>query len=375
MRSKTHDDQPPPAAPPATKKQKAETEQKAKGEAAQSSESKKRSLDEPASSTQTEAVRKAKRGRKAAEAEKTPPKPAPDSETAVIEVATQVATQESDETVKEVATQVATQESDEKRCFFCNLAESQSVKAFQVNSKKAGTYKCQKCTSSRTYFYDSGDFPHIIKLTEEDRWKFFQSCKDATKDKQLEMIRSLKTSNIDNKIHETGYKGRFIPESVLTKKGYDVERIKNNSAPEDKYEDVKLGWCYRINIKKDDFTHQQGTKNSDEYEATDRPGSASSESIGAKMTKMLSALSAGKENSALSKKRIGLIEKEKTYLNKLKMEIRLNKVPKCMNANDAFKSLFEQVEAIDHLDDNFDEKLAEYRAASSPMVKALKMFV
>ena len=224
MRSKTHDDQPPPAAPPATKKQKAETEQKAKGEAAQSSKSKKRSLDEPASSTQTEAVKKAKSGGKAAEAEKTPPKPAPDSETSVIEV----------------ATQVATQGSAEKRCFFCNEAESQSVKAFQVNSKKAGTYKCQKCTSSRTYFYHSGDFPDIIKLTEEDRWKFFQSCKDATKDKQLEMIRSLKTSNIDNKIHETGYLGHFYPESVLTKKGYDVERIKNNSAPEDMFEDKKL---------------------------------------------------------------------------------------------------------------------------------------
>ena len=169
MRSKTYDDQPPPAAPPATKKQKAETAQKAKGEAAQSSESKKRSLDEPASSTQTEAVKKAKSGRKAAEAEETPPKPAPDSETGVIEV----------------ATQVAAQGSVEKRCFFCNEAESQSVKAFQVNSKKAGTYKCQKCTSSRTYFYKSGDFPEIIKLTEEDRWKFFQTCKNAQKKKPV----------------------------------------------------------------------------------------------------------------------------------------------------------------------------------------------
>ena len=98
------------------------------------------------------------------------------------------------------------------------------------------------------------------------------------------------------------------------------------------YEDRKLGWCYRIDIKKADFTHQQGTKNSDEYEATDRPGSFSSESLGANMTKMLSALSAGtKDNSPLSKKRIALIEKEKTNLNKLKMEIRLNKVPRCID--------------------------------------------
>ena len=94
------------------------------------------------------------------------------------------------------------------------------------------------------------------------------------------------------------------------------------------------------------------------------------------MTKMLSALSAGtKDHSALSKKRIGIIEKEKTNLNKLKMEIRFNKVPKCMNANDAFSSLFEELDAIDHLDDNFDEELAEYKEASIPMVKALKQFV
>ena len=46
-----------------------------------------------------------------------------------------------------------------------------------------------------------------------------------------------------------------------------------------------------------------------------------------------------------------------------------------MNANDAFSSLFEQLDAIEHLDDNFDEKLAEYKAVSIHMVKALKQFV
>ena len=97
-------------------------------------------------------------------------------------------------------------------------------------------------------FYNSGDFPDIIKLIEEDRWEFFQSCKNASKGAQLELVRSLKTSNVDNKMHETGYKGRFIPEGVLEKKGYDVDRIKSNSAPEDKYEDAKLGWCFRIDI-------------------------------------------------------------------------------------------------------------------------------
>ena len=127
---------------------------------------------------------------------------------------------------------------------------------------------------------------------------------------------------------------------------------------------------------KADFTHQRGTKNSDEYEGTDRASSSSSESLGANMTKMLSALSAGtKDNSPLSKKRIALIEKEKTNLNKLKMEIRLNKVPKCMNVNDAFNSLVEQLDAMDHLADNFDEKFANYKEASSPMVRALKQFV
>ena len=163
---------------------------------------------------------------------------------------------------------------------------------------------------------------------------------------------------------------------VLTACASRRVKIKINSAPEDMYEDRKLGWCYRIDIKKADFTHQRGTKNSDEYEGTDRPGSSSSESLGANMTKMLSALSAGtKDNSPLSKKRIALIEKEKTNLNKLKMEIRLNKVPKCMNVNDAFNSLVEQLDAMDHLADNFDEKFANYKEASSPMVRALKQFV
>ena len=64
MRAKTHDDQLPPETPPASKKQKTEAEKKAKGEAAQKDKSKKRSLVETASSTETQAVKKTKGGKK-----------------------------------------------------------------------------------------------------------------------------------------------------------------------------------------------------------------------------------------------------------------------------------------------------------------------
>ena len=46
-----------------------------------------------------------------------------------------------------------------------------------------------------------------------------------------------------------------------------------------------------------------------------------------------------------------------------------------MNVNEAFSSLFEELDALDHLDENFDEKLAEYKEASIPMIKALRQFV
>ena len=46
-----------------------------------------------------------------------------------------------------------------------------------------------------------------------------------------------------------------------------------------------------------------------------------------------------------------------------------------MNVNEAFSSLFEELDALDHLDEKLDEKLAEYMEASIPMIKALRQFV
>ena len=193
----------------------------------------------------------------------------------------------------------------------------------------------------------------------------------------------MKKCNIDNKIIESGYEGRYIPEGVLREKGYDVDRIKKNSGPEDMHEDAKLGMCFRIDIKKADYTHQQGAMNSDEYDGTDPARSSPKENIGAEVTKMLSGLSDStkkvfriKERIGLiERERIGLIEREKTNLNNLKMEIRLDKVPACMNTNVAFSSLFKELDEIDAHDDNFDDKLAEYRQNSYPMIKVLGQFV
>ena len=133
--------------------------------------------------------------------------------------------------------------------------------------------------------------------------------------------------------------------------------------------------CYRIDIKKADYTHQQGAMNSDEYDGTDPARSSPKENIDAEMTKMVSALSDSTKKAFRIKERIGLIEREKTNLNNLKMEIRLDKVPACMNTNVAFSSLFKELDEIDAHDDNFDDKLAEYRQNSYPMIKVLGQFV
>ena len=163
---------------------------------------------------------------------------------------------------------------------------------------------------------------------------------------------------------------------MLKQKGYDVERIIRNCTEDDKFEDPKLGWCYRVDIKKIGYTHAQGTKNSDEYEGTDRPSSGSNDNIGTKMKNLLSTLAAsGKENSATSKKRIGLVEKEKTSLNKLKGEIKMYKVPRYMNVDEYFSAMFLELDNLDHLDEAFEEKLAAYKETSLHVCKALRNFV
>jgi len=263
----------------------------------------------------------------------------------------------------------------EKRCYFCNVGETElSGEQLQVHSSRECTFRCKKCASSRVYFYGSGDFPDIIKLTEEDRWKFFQSIKHANKQAKLEMVRSLKTTNVNDKIHETGYKGRFIPEGVLKVQGYDVERIKATTPQEDIKEDKQLGTCYRINIQKVDFTHTQGTKNSDEYEGTDRP-SSSRQDGGARLSEMMNMLKRdSKEHMAKRTKRRVMVDKEILVLNKMKMDIRLNKVPKEMNPNASIEKMVGDLEALDLDSDQFDQKLADFKQVSTPLMKALKMF-
>ena len=373
LRAKTFDENFQQESAPATKKQKAAAE-KEEGEAAQKDKSKKRKKDgENAEKEEGEAAQKNKAKKRKKDGENAEKEEGGAAETPLSmpsEVATAVAI--------EGASDVPVPTSTEKRCFFCNMPESQQLpKPFQVNSKRDGlTYKCQKCTSSRTYFYNSGDFNDIMKLTEEDRWKFFQSCKSANKGEQLELIRTLRTANIDDKIHSEGYSAKFHPEGVLKQGGYDVERIKANSLPEDMYEDPKLGWCYRVDIKEIGFKHERGTRNRDEYKGTDQPSSASNENISSKMKELFSTLSvSGKENSAASKKRIGLVEKEKNGLTKLKSEIKMYKVPKYMNVDAAFESMFSELDGLDHLDDAFDEKLSAFKEASNPTIKALKHFV
>ena len=70
-----------------------------------------------------------------------------------------------------------------------------------------------------------------------------------------------------------------------------------------------------------------------------------------------------------------MVEKEKSSLNKLKGDIKMYKVPKYMNVDEAFSAMSLELDGLDHLDDAFDEKLAAYREASTPVTKALRNFV
>ena len=70
-----------------------------------------------------------------------------------------------------------------------------------------------------------------------------------------------------------------------------------------------------------------------------------------------------------------MAEKEKNGLTKLKSEIKMYKVPKYMNVDAAFESMFSELDGLDHLDDAFDEKLSAFKEASNPTIKALKHFV
>jgi hypothetical protein len=264
-----------------------------------------------------------------------------------------------------------------KRCFFCHVTEDDNGTELMVDSKKRNTFRCKKCTTSRTIFYESGDWAQIMQMTPDEKQYFFETAKSMTKEQKLILGQKTKKENYTNKVDSTGARGSFFPLGWYERQGFDTARIIAKTKPEDYTEDEVLGPCYRVAISFKDSQTDRGQNQSTELQAnTDSGSSSSGLTLG-------SVVSSESIQEMLNKKKAEvkqLIKRESSKTGELKKltlinaGIKLSKLPPAWRSANPMAGIINDFEDLDVHDDKFDEKLASLKEQHAPMVKCIKTF-
>ena len=264
-----------------------------------------------------------------------------------------------------------------KRCFFCKVSEDDNAEELMVDSKKRNTFRCKKCTTSRTIYYESGDWAQIMQMTPDEKQDFFETAKSMTKEQKLILGQTTKKANYTNKVDSTGARGSFFPIGWYERQGFDTARIIAKTKPEDYLDDDVIGPCYRVAISfRDGKTHTGLNQSTELQTSTDSGSSSSGLALG-------SVVSSESIQEMLNKKKAEvkqLIKRESSKTGELKKltlingGIKLSKLPPAWRSENPMAGIINDFEDLDVHDDKFDEKLASLKAQHAPMVKCIKTF-
>ena len=148
-----------------------------------------------------------------------------------------------------------------KEVVFCMLCSSEcEAKKGRYVGKQEKKFKCNKCLSTVTKLYKEGRFSaaDFESLSEEERKNFFQkagglSAKETAKlaDESLQKFKKQTVS--------WAFGGDYLPLSVWAARGFDTERIKENTDPEDVSFSPQLGTTYRVRVMNKSEQGEEGT--------------------------------------------------------------------------------------------------------------------
>ena len=259
-----------------------------------------------------------------------------------------------------------------------------------IVSKRREEFMCYECRSNRTMLYRGNCFPDCTAMDKKDKNAFFSHLQTVTDtETKFEMSRniSLKKVESDLNIYEEG--GAFLPLSVWATKGYDSDRIKDLSESQDIEEHRVLGTTYRVAVKKTGVKRAHGLVYEDGQNAGPSQASGSQESGSyadrlAQQAEALKQLKAeGKALEAKRKKVIQPVQSVLASLEKLKSNIKADKIPPQLAADnpidESTSQLREAVSDVKHANmGNFDEAKEKADAAlanAKRVTKWMKAFV
>ena len=112
-------------------------------------------------------------------------------------------------------------------------------------------YKCNKCNNTLVKLsstWGKWPTPEFAQFTPEQQQEFFQSAQKIKGSTELVKMVEAKLSQFSSKEFCWANGGQFLPLSVWQTKGFDSEKIKNSTPPDDIQVNPQVGMCYRVKI-------------------------------------------------------------------------------------------------------------------------------
>ena len=138
-------------------------------------------------------------------------------------------------------------------------------------------FRCGKCNSLRTQMKNDNEFGNswesVMALSAENAQKYFREARALTPAERQDFIAQHSVTNYESKEAKRRKRSEPQPLSVWEQRGYPIDKIQQNTKPEDIVEHDVLGKMYRIHLEVEDDIESNGWKADQRYQ--DRAEAAS----------------------------------------------------------------------------------------------------
>ncbi len=132
-------------------------------------------------------------------------------------------------------------------CNWCGLPTETAT--MRVTAKGAGKVKCKRCCSTFSKMYnEKGKWPtpQFSALSDEVQMDFYAQASTMSLGKDIVKLMENKLEKFKSKEFTWALGGAYLPLNAWKTKGFDDERIKRTTKPEDIQENEQAGTCYRV---------------------------------------------------------------------------------------------------------------------------------
>jgi len=117
--------------------------------------------------------------------------------------------------------------------------------------------QCRRCKRVDQCIGRSFGTIQFVRDMRYDKARQFYKSAAKMAPQQIKKLCEHETTFQEIETHTMAESGEFLPLAVWQSRGFDADRIKNNTAPHDCKFKPQIGWCYRVAIESDSRTVTQ----------------------------------------------------------------------------------------------------------------------